>query len=445
MGVRFRKSIKIMPGVRINVSKSGLSTTIGPKGASVSVGKKGVYANTGIPGTGIYAREKIAGPKSSAHQTRSTTKSYDPEFLRLYEIYKPITIKITSSGKINILDKNNDIITDEYFLKKMRATDDFKAQKEQLVSQWREKSEQEYQQSHEAISSLINIHQYSFPVKPLSEYEKYLASIKKQEYQKQAFSDKEPTRQEIEASLISYADTHVTTKAFWRVKKLRAQYVQDNLDGQYQKQHSEWEKKKSDFDDKQQKIADLQNVKFEKEYEGACNDAKAAIAGSEEYVKEHLESWLTNCTLPVEINVDYEYEADTGNMYIDIILPQETVIPNQEIIRLANGGVKEKNKTKQKIQEEYARLIFGLGICITSGVFDISPAIKRILASGFISNNEENEKEEACLYSIKYDRKSFEDSQLQAINPLEFINNFENRYKASQTWVFKPVTPFDDF
>lgn len=59
MGVRFRKRVKILPGVRMNFSKSGVSLNIGRKGASVSVGKKGAYLNAGIPGTGIYSREKI--------------------------------------------------------------------------------------------------------------------------------------------------------------------------------------------------------------------------------------------------------------------------------------------------------------------------------------------------------------------------------------------------
>lgn len=34
MGWRFRKRIKIAPGVNINLSKSGISTTIGKRGAS---------------------------------------------------------------------------------------------------------------------------------------------------------------------------------------------------------------------------------------------------------------------------------------------------------------------------------------------------------------------------------------------------------------------------
>lgn len=64
MAIRFRKRIKLMPGVHINLSKSGISTTVGPRGASVNVGKKGTYLTTSIPGTGISARTKLTNGKT---------------------------------------------------------------------------------------------------------------------------------------------------------------------------------------------------------------------------------------------------------------------------------------------------------------------------------------------------------------------------------------------
>lgn len=63
--MKFRKRIRIAPGVVLNISKSGISTTIGPRGASVNIGKAGTYLNTGIPGTGLYDRQKIAGGKAA--------------------------------------------------------------------------------------------------------------------------------------------------------------------------------------------------------------------------------------------------------------------------------------------------------------------------------------------------------------------------------------------
>jgi len=72
MGWRFRKSIKIMPGVRINLSKSGISTSVGPRGAKITFGPNGTYVNAGIPGTGLYTREKI----SNGFQNRSSSLNY---------------------------------------------------------------------------------------------------------------------------------------------------------------------------------------------------------------------------------------------------------------------------------------------------------------------------------------------------------------------------------
>lgn len=54
MGFRFRKSIKILPGVRINLSKSGPSLSLGGGGATFNVGGRGTRLTLGIPGTGIY-------------------------------------------------------------------------------------------------------------------------------------------------------------------------------------------------------------------------------------------------------------------------------------------------------------------------------------------------------------------------------------------------------
>ena len=59
MGFRFQKRISILPGVRINLSKSGASASLGPRGADVNIGRDGVTANAGIPGTGLSYREKI--------------------------------------------------------------------------------------------------------------------------------------------------------------------------------------------------------------------------------------------------------------------------------------------------------------------------------------------------------------------------------------------------
>lgn len=78
MAWSFRRRIKIAPGVNLNLSKSGISTSVGPKGAKMTFGPNGTYLHTGIPGTGIYSRRKISSSgdsipnnPSSDNQSRS--------------------------------------------------------------------------------------------------------------------------------------------------------------------------------------------------------------------------------------------------------------------------------------------------------------------------------------------------------------------------------------
>ncbi|HEX2592115.1 MAG TPA: DUF4236 domain-containing protein [Rhizomicrobium sp.] len=59
MGWRFQKVLRVIPGVRINLSKSGISGSVGPRGASVNVGRHGVTTSAGLPGTGLSYRQRI--------------------------------------------------------------------------------------------------------------------------------------------------------------------------------------------------------------------------------------------------------------------------------------------------------------------------------------------------------------------------------------------------
>jgi hypothetical protein len=66
MGWRFRKSFKVLPGVRLNLSRRGLSTTLGSGPLSVNIGPRGVYRNLSTPGTGLSHRERLLAPSHAA-------------------------------------------------------------------------------------------------------------------------------------------------------------------------------------------------------------------------------------------------------------------------------------------------------------------------------------------------------------------------------------------
>ncbi len=56
MGFLFRKRIKILPGLWLNLSKRGVSTSIGGKGLTVNIKESKVRTTASIPGTGLSYR-----------------------------------------------------------------------------------------------------------------------------------------------------------------------------------------------------------------------------------------------------------------------------------------------------------------------------------------------------------------------------------------------------
>lgn len=66
MGWRFRKSFKIIPGIKLNLNKKSSSITFGGKGAHYTVNSNGKKTKTvGIPGSGIYYTETTGGNRQN--------------------------------------------------------------------------------------------------------------------------------------------------------------------------------------------------------------------------------------------------------------------------------------------------------------------------------------------------------------------------------------------
>jgi len=68
MGFRFSRRISLFKGVRLNISKSGTSVSVGSHGGWLTFGKKGTRATVGIPGTGMSWSEKIEDPAPEGQQ-----------------------------------------------------------------------------------------------------------------------------------------------------------------------------------------------------------------------------------------------------------------------------------------------------------------------------------------------------------------------------------------
>jgi hypothetical protein len=74
MPFRFRKSLRLAPGLRVNLSKGGASVSVGGKGFTLNLGKRGARTTVGIPGTGVsYSQSHPIDSTGTASPVRATS------------------------------------------------------------------------------------------------------------------------------------------------------------------------------------------------------------------------------------------------------------------------------------------------------------------------------------------------------------------------------------
>lgn len=64
MSLRLRKLFPLIKGVRLNVSKTGVSVSVGKAGRMLNISPKGVKGTVGVPGSGVsYQQNLITFPQ----------------------------------------------------------------------------------------------------------------------------------------------------------------------------------------------------------------------------------------------------------------------------------------------------------------------------------------------------------------------------------------------
>ncbi len=86
MAIRFRKSFKLTPGLRLNIGKRGASLRVGPKGAGYTVGTSGQRVSASVPGTGVGFSSRIGKRKSDNQNTNPSIGSWAAVLVGLFLI-----------------------------------------------------------------------------------------------------------------------------------------------------------------------------------------------------------------------------------------------------------------------------------------------------------------------------------------------------------------------
>lgn len=94
MKTRFKKRIKIAPGVYVNIGSKGISSvSVGGKGTTINFGQRGVTTTQSVPGTGVsFSHTSGSPPQSPATPDVAQPHERPPSAARGYVIIAVLVI-----------------------------------------------------------------------------------------------------------------------------------------------------------------------------------------------------------------------------------------------------------------------------------------------------------------------------------------------------------------
>ncbi|MFA5546713.1 MAG: DUF4236 domain-containing protein [Sphaerochaetaceae bacterium] len=432
MGVRFHRSVKIVKGVRLNISKKGLGVSVGPRGAKVSFGPSGMYTNVGVPGTGLYIRNKINSSTRENSNTPTPTSTGTTD--RHFDVQVSIDDE-TGIESVKMFDRGQEV-TDVSLLRKLRAEPIFK----ERLTKLREKTQSEIE---EKTNVLIQIHKYSSSLPDWDKVREDYATQSPKRYERRKFSIEKPTKEN--AYQILEDEAYKTVKAIFGLKKKREEFIEQRLEKYFEGELIKWQREKDAFEEQEDEIEVAKNNQFQEEFNAWKSELQSILQPTVEFISQKLNEYLSVVELPVEFSVSFDVLDNGRKIYLDIDLPEIEDFPQKKSRILSTGKLSLKNKTPKEMKLDYLKSVSGMSIYFASIGFSISPKVEEVIVSGYTQriNKATGNVDDEYVYSVKYDYLRFKDLDVGNIEPNLTLESFEHRIDSNSQYDLRPIIPFE--
>ena len=389
MPLRFRRSVKLAPGVRLNFSGSGLSWTLGPRGASIGVGRNGTYLNSSIPGTGLSSRTRLSG---GAPAERAPGEGM-----------------VTLSASISVSDEDGTLSFDG---------PDGQPLSPRLVAEVK-------RQKGDAIRGLITqcCAKVNAPIVALGTIHHDTPDPRAARYRAKRFTDERPTQ--TPPKPIGFLD---------RILFRRARIEEENAaaDDRYRGDMEDWDAAKRRFEG--QELA--RKLFLERQ---VLTDVAA--------MDKHLEATLLAIDWPRETLVSYDLSTDGTSAALDVDLPEIEDMPNRTaVVPAREFKLAVKPMTTTAVQRLYMEHVHAIGVRILGEVFAALPTVTTATLSAYSqrTNKATGQVLDEYLYSVRVAREQWlgiNFANWQAVDVVEALAAFDLRRTMSKTGVFKSIQP----
>lgn len=430
--MRFRKSIKICKGVRLNISGSGVSTTFGGHGLSVTHGRNGTYLNTSIPGTGLSSRRKIGS--SPSHTSSGRRNSVYP----ISETLLPgeaLTIQLNEDGTVTFFHGEEQAITDPSLIRSLKKEPSIMAGIEKLNNNRLEAYENHMHQ-------YTHLEQEAVPVYPTSTYQDLYDNMQPNHYQRAVFNEIEPQMDTIEKALAAEAQQHISGLKFWKRKERTQAYIDEHRTEAWNKAHQQWLHRKSQFEASEDVKEAQENQRFQEKFALEKATLKGMLANDRDTLDKIISDWLSQIELPFNCHLEFALQGES--VFVDLDLPEIEEMPEKKCQQMANGKVKVKDKPQKERKKDYSDCVFGLALLMASYFFGVAVSAKEVVISGYTQvRNTVGDIQDSYIYSIRFTRDKF--MQLDLMAPAkDNCMLFENRCHELASNNFKEITPYSE-
>lgn len=395
MGFRFQKRITIIPGVRLNISKSGVSTSFGPKGASLNVGKNGVKGTVGIPGSGLSYSKQLVNKNGQVVGVNSQNRSQNqgmnlpvPAGLAKNDLNKIVFIDTTGNPYEPSIQKE---------LKKVYYNDYVKY------------TEDTVREINALTNNLKNIDSFY-----------RIADFFGNNYVARPFPEKAPSLQEILDSKPKGLFN------FGRNEEAQREY--EELTQDYNARKREWD---TEEQKKESLSYNLQRLR------------KQSAEGNLMAMEQFLENLIQQVDFPHPIDdFSFEFEGSEG-LWLDIDLPEIEMITDEVASINANGSLSVKKKTQRQLKEEYSMVVASVANILVTHIFTLFPTVNAIVISGRTQRvNKQGVMSDDYIYSLHVTREVA--AQLNYFNnsPISLLAYYNPIMNLSKTNEWKVISPY---
>ncbi|MGP1374562.1 MAG: DUF4236 domain-containing protein [Almyronema sp.] len=430
MGFRFRKSVKIAPGVKINLSKSGGSLSLGGRGATVNISSRGVRSTYSIPGTGIsYVKQTSSGSNTRSSASHSSNRSAYKELLR--------------------------------------------QQKEEEKQRLLQEAEEGYKLFQAKIDSLANIlknrekqpFDWGSLTAPRGEYQPEIYEPPGFTEPEKTFS-KETLRQEIKGKNSRFYITYfligigfiLLFQSFWasllvlvlaaasyvfernRLDKLCEQRLQtrlkeenDKFNRSKQRTYKDYlakiELEKTEHQNTQEERKQIWNS--EEQYRGRLRNA--VNSQDPEPLAELLEVELSNEDLPIPLVFDIEF-VNVSSVCIFMELPELDVVPEEKMSLTKTGKLSSRKMAQKDRFKLYSDICTGLTLRLIHETFRVIHSVDIVELHGLTEqvNPANGHPENITSLYIKISKQDFEHLNLDFLDPTSAFASLNGKFACSK-------------